>query len=271
MTVQFTTQRADYSIWSRSKNAIEITFQKNQGRVHQFGTKFLPEKFTGYALNVARSWTSDLFDNGYGRFANNSNIWNSCEMFQMESSGNFHEKHRIRFPHAERAKSCKRNSRCPPLRSKREATPRRTLSKILQKKKKKPKIQIQMSKLDNVSGGFLEIIYVVIMLLRERTSVFHRTMFRHLLVTLMCRDKRKQALLYFMWQPSMIIVPIDADFLKLGSVWQESNCPTKHPPEGHLRCVRQTVTKKTVTARPESTWPEEMLKHVEKLSAQGHK
>ena len=33
--------------------------------------------------------------------------------------------------------------------------------------------------------------------------------------------------------------------------------PTKHPPEGHLRGVRQTVQKKRVTARPESTWPEE--------------
>ena len=139
-------------------------------------------------------------------------------MVQMKSSGNSQEKQRIRFLHAERAKSCKRDIRYLPLRTKHEATPRGTLSKILQKIKKKPRIPIQMSKLDNVSGGFLEITYKVIMLLRERTSVFHRTMFRHVRVTLMCRDKRKRALLYFMRQPSMIIVPIDADCLKLGSV-----------------------------------------------------
>ena len=51
-----------------------IQKKKNQGRVHQFGTKFLPEKFIGYDLNAVRSSTGDLFDNGYGRFANTSTI-----------------------------------------------------------------------------------------------------------------------------------------------------------------------------------------------------
>ena len=34
---------------------------KDQSRVHHFGTKVLPGMFMGYALNVARGWTGDLF------------------------------------------------------------------------------------------------------------------------------------------------------------------------------------------------------------------
>ena len=49
------------------------------------------------------------------------------------------------------AKSCKRNNRHPPLCAKLEAPSCENLSKILQKKKKKPEMQIQISKLNKIS------------------------------------------------------------------------------------------------------------------------
>ena len=41
----------------------EVNFNpisEDQGRVHQFGTKVLPGRFIGYALNAEGSWTGDL-------------------------------------------------------------------------------------------------------------------------------------------------------------------------------------------------------------------
>ena len=51
-----------------------------------------------------------------------------------------------------RAKSCKWYNRYPPLCAKRVATTCENLSKNLQKKKKKPEMQIQMLKLNKISG-----------------------------------------------------------------------------------------------------------------------
>ena len=128
------------------------------------------------------------------------------------------------------------------------------LSKILQKRKKKLEIQIQMSKLDKISEVSWEITCMGIMLLREQNSVFRRAIFS----ALMSRDKRKLAFAYFMRQPSKIFWNIDGD----NSLSEPWICVTrfellnKDPSEGHM-WVQGRLTKEEVTARPEYIWPEE--------------
>ena len=51
-------RKTDYLVWNRSK--IYPISSKDQGPVHQFGTKVCPGIFAGYALNAGRSWTGDL-------------------------------------------------------------------------------------------------------------------------------------------------------------------------------------------------------------------
>ena len=50
-------------------------------------------------------------DSGYGAFANNSIIWNSCEKSLITRSKKFSRETANLYSHAGRAKSCKRDSR----------------------------------------------------------------------------------------------------------------------------------------------------------------
>ena len=59
----------------------------------------------------------------------------------------------------------------------------------LEKKNKKPEVQVQMLKLDNISEVFVGITYYRVMLLRERNNLFRWTVFPYLLS---CIDVQRQ-------------------------------------------------------------------------------
>ena len=109
------------------------------------------------------------------------------------------------------------------------------------------------------------------LLLLERNSMFQMAIFGYFCVTLVSRDKRKRALMYFMRQSSMIIgTLLETSYcLKPGSVEHDARCSTKNT---RRTCVgaRQTdeetshnTTRKHLARR--------MVKHVRKLSAQSSK
>ena len=85
-----------------------------------------------------------------------------------------------------------------------------------------------MSKLDHVSGALCEITYIGIMLFLDQNSVFQRTIFRYLWITLISRDKRRRTLMYCKRLPSLIIGTLmeTSHCLNPGWVWQESNYST---------------------------------------------
>ena len=92
----------------------------------------------------------------------------------------------------------------------------------------KREIELQMLKLDKISGVSWEIKYTGIMLLQWRNSMFRRTTFRCLWITLMSRDKQKHALMYYKRQPPTIIgmVMETCHCLNPGSVWHDFRCST---------------------------------------------
>ena len=64
------------------------------------------------------------------------------------------------------------------------------------------------------------------MLLQGRNSLFRRTIFPYIWFTLVFRDKRKRALMYFKRRPSMIVgTQMETSHcLNHGSVWHDSRC-----------------------------------------------
>ena len=95
------------------------------------------------------------------------------------------------YPHAGQAKSCKKDSRFPPLWKKRKTTSDENLS-ILQKQKKKPEIQFQMLKLDTILGVLREITLVAVMLPQRRNSMFRKTIFRYTRSTMIYLQRQPQ-------------------------------------------------------------------------------
>ena len=61
------------------------------------------------------------------------------------------------YSHTERAKYCKKDSRYPQLGTKREATSSNNFNTNLQKKMMKPEIEVQILKIDKISGELWEI------------------------------------------------------------------------------------------------------------------
>ena len=124
------------------------------------------------------------------------------------------------------------------------ATPRGNVRKNLRKKQKKSEIQMQKSKFDKISGALWENTYVGIMLHREQNSMFHKTIFRYFCFTLMSRDKRKRALMYF-------------------TRWRTSHCRCDKIRTAQQRSTRRTMlvqgglAKRPDTARSENNWPKE--------------
>ena len=106
---------------------------KDQGRVHPFGTKVFPGKFMGYVLNAGGSSTGDLL------------------MVNTEDPNTMPHHLLNAFSHAGRAKSCKKDSRSPPLGTERKATSGNNLIEHLQKNKK-TEIQVPMLNFDMISG-----------------------------------------------------------------------------------------------------------------------
>ena len=97
------------------------------------------------------------------------------------------------YSHAGRANSCKKNSCFPPC-TKREETLGRNRNKFLRRKKKR-EIQVQMLKFDKISGVLWESTCIGIMWLQGRNSIFRRTIFRYLWITLMFRKKQNNDVL----------------------------------------------------------------------------
>ena len=84
------------------------------------------------------------------------------------------------YSHTGQVKFCNEDSRYLPLSTMREATSGANLNNIHQKKRKKPEIQIQMSKLDKISGALWKITYVGIMFSESRNSMFRRTISQYI-------------------------------------------------------------------------------------------
>ena len=146
------------------------------------------------------------FDRGYGRSQNHAHHLKSTWKDSNQKRWTFKKKRdHFLFLHVEQAKYCKKGSRYPPLSAKRRATSCNNFKNKLQRKKDMSEIQIQISKLDTISGALFEITWVGIMLLEGRNSVFRRTIFRYLWIILVFGDKESQVLIYFQMQPLMII------------------------------------------------------------------
>ena len=113
----------------------------------------------------------------------------------------------------------------------------------------------QMLKLDKMSWALWDIAYIGIMLLRERSSMFRRTLFRYFWVTLMSRDKRSRALMYFMRLPSVIIgILMERSHLSEPSIGVTRFALLNK--EGQM-WIQGRLTKNQVSTRPEYIWPEE--------------
>ena len=121
----------------------------------------------GYALNAAEgeSWTGDLLIVDCGRSQKNAPRW----IFNTERME--------LYSHARRTKSCKKDSHYPPLCTKLEAASGKKFQTNLQKEK--PEIQIQMLKLDKISGVLWAITCIGIMCLPEENSMYRRTILRY--------------------------------------------------------------------------------------------
>ena len=130
------------------------------------------------------------------------------------------------YSHAGRAKSFKKDSRYPPLCTKRCATSCENLSNLLQNRKEKPEIQI--SKLEKISAVLGEITCIGIMLLQGRNS-FPKDDFPIPLNYLDDQRQTKTSIMYFKRRPLMIIATLMAvsHCLNLGSVWHDSRCSAK--------------------------------------------
>ena len=76
------------------------------------------------------------------------------QRFESKEVNNLKRNNEFVFP-CRTAKSSQKDSRYLPLCTKRRTTSCKNLSNILQKKKKKPEIQIEMSKLDKISEALL--------------------------------------------------------------------------------------------------------------------
>ena len=133
------------------------------------------------------------------------------------------------YSHAGRPKFCKNDGHYPALCTTRGATPGNTFNKNLQKKKEKPKIQVQILKLDKISGVLWDVANIGIMLLQGRNSMFRRTIFQKLCIISMFRDKQTQALMKVKRRPSMIIGTWmeTSHCLNLGSMSHDSRCSKK--------------------------------------------
>ena len=103
----------------------------------------------------------------------------------------------------------------------------------LQKRNKKPEVQVQMLKLDNISEVFVEITNYRVMLLRERNNLFRWTVFPYLLS---CIDVQRQ-------KTTSIDVLLEATIDEYWNIDGEKSLPepwidvtrfellTKNPPE----------------------------------------
>ena len=156
--------------------------------------------------------------------------------------------------HAGRAKSCKKDSRFEPFVYKAESDLRRESQHNSSKeKKRKPEIQIQVTKLGKISGAFSEITYIGIMLRplcsegwSPSTSDLH------------CPETNESEhwsaswgnhrwLLENWWRQVTVCTLDRCDMIRI---------TTKNPPEGRM-WVQSRRTKKQVTTRLGYIWPEE--------------
>ena len=126
------------------------------------------------------------------------------------------------------------------------------------RRKEKAKIQIQMLKLDKISGALWNITQIGIMLLQERNSLFRRTIFRYFLnyidvqrQTHTSIDVRHEATIDGYWNTG--------GDKSLSEPWigvTRFALLNKNPPEGQT-WVQVRLTKKQVTTRLGHRWPEE--------------
>ena len=162
------------------------------------------------------------------------------------------------YSHVGLAKSCKKDSRYPPLSTKRVATSG-NMFKTNSFEEKKPDIQIQMLKLDNITGVVLEITYIGIMF-QERNSMFRKTIFRYFSTTLMSRDKRKTKTSVDVLHEATIddYWNIDGD-ISLSEPWikvTRFRIAEQKTPEG-IMWLQGRLTNKQVTRRLGNIGPEE--------------
>ena len=96
------------------------TSSKDQGRVHQFGTKVLPGTFMGYAMNTGGSWTGDMWiaDTADLKTMPPSEI--HLKNIQIKRGGHGKERKEMCIPMQDG--DILQESRYPPLCTKREAT-----------------------------------------------------------------------------------------------------------------------------------------------------
>ena len=110
---QFTSRWADHSIWSMIK-LLSNVIRRPRSSAHQFGTKVLPGILIGYALNVGEGGLVS-FCGGYQEYANNSTFEIHVKGFKSKGVEILKRNRGNLYSHAQRAKSCQRNSRYLPL------------------------------------------------------------------------------------------------------------------------------------------------------------
>ena len=234
-------------------NIFQISSQ-DQGRVHLFGTKVLSWNIHWIRLECGREeldkWSEELHpippsEMRVKRFKPKEVKTISTETMKVYSRAGL-------------AKSCKRNNRYLPLCAKLEAPSCENLSKILQKKKKKPEMQIQISKLNKISETLWEITCIGIMLLRERNCMFRRTIFRYLWSKFVSKETNENWHCRSSWGYYQWLLEC---WWRQVTVWTLDRCDkirivNTKPPGGHM-WVRGRLTKKQVTARPGNIWREE--------------
>ena len=117
------------------------------------------------------------FYSGYVRSENNATIGYSRKKIQIEGGDHPQKETMNLYSHAGRAKPCKKDSRYPPLCTKREEHRQESQHNSSEEKKEKPEIQVQRLKFDKISEGYMGDTDLGIMLLQARNSLFRRTIF----------------------------------------------------------------------------------------------
>ena len=156
-SVQFTVRLTAHSLWNRGKMLPEICKQPRS----RASVRHKSPSWNFHGIRPERREKLDWWSIGrrYGRSVNNATIWNPRQKIHIKRGGHSgRETMNFNF-HVERAKHCKKDSRYPPLVTKRWATSSKKCKKNLQKKKEKPEIQVLILKLEKISGVVWEMAF----------------------------------------------------------------------------------------------------------------